>query len=175
MSNNLLCKYHPDTHGQKCNRNFCPDEQPEILAGAVYDLLAKEGSVPPTKAAGRPGRSDRLKLHAATWKAEGYTAADIGAAITCLEHGRPLSDFQNVKNGASSLEALEKKGRRFVKEGKKLEEKIQSLMKGEGREEYEQKMILSAKEKKMRFIWTFMHFLDWWMKREEQFEYYAKN
>ena len=36
-------------------------------------------------------------------------------------------------------------------------------------------VLLSAKEKKMRFIWTFMHFLDWWMKREEQFEYYAKN
>lgn len=164
-----------EVRGQKSDANLCPDDDIKAIVSAVYDFLAKVGLVPSVKSVGRPVLSDSSKLSALTWHEDGATPSEVGAALKCLEHDRPHSEFQKFLKNEELKDALRKKGRRAINEGMKLDEKIQSLMKGEGREEYEQKMILSAKEKKMRFTWTFMHFLDWWMEWEEQFEYYAKN
>ena len=175
MVETLITKKVREAHGQKSDTNLCPDGGIEAIAGVVYDLLAKKGMVPSAKSVGRPASPDRLKLSALTWHEDGATSAEVGAAIKCLEHKRPLNDFQQMISETESLEALERKGRRYINGGKRIAEEIQALLRKEGIEEYEYKMLLSSKGKRRRFIFSFKHFLRLWMEREEQLEYNAKD
>src|SRR3990172_10955676 len=108
-------------NGQKYTPGFCPAEN-------VYDICVKSGLIPPRNQRKR-GRNPKLVLAAAEAAKEGMSKLDIGRALEKFERGRSY--------GGCSKEALKKRAGRYIEEGRDQMAKIERLMRGEGREEYE--------------------------------------
>ncbi len=140
-------------HGQESMDNICPGQELMKSVSDLYDRLAAEGFVPNLKKAGRPRWPKSHAIAALVWHEEGESALDIGAAITCLQQGLPLNRYREFLDNSDAIEAYERKGRRAISAGKKLDNEIKKLMKdGNAREDFEQKLLNSPEEMKKRFI-----------------------